>query len=149
MSDMINLDELLDITLDDIEDLPSFDLFPIGTHHCLCSFDTKEANGKQAIEFSIKLVETIELANPEDQAPKAGDTNSTLFFLENEFGLGAFKRIAKVFAEALNLTSIRDVIEGVKDVEAAITTSKRLDKKTKKDTGEIKYYLDIKEVKVL
>lgn len=144
---MSDLDNLLDSTLDDLEDLPSFTPFPIGAHKVLASFEPKEINGKSAIELSFKLLETLELADAsvsEDDYPKAGDTSNTMFMLDNEFGRGNLKKCAMPFGVALELSTIRDIIEGVKEVECIILTGLRVDK-----NDPDKKYLQVKEIQVV
>ncbi len=141
---MSELDELLDVTLDDLDDLPSFEPYPSGAHRVTASFELKDINGKPAAELKFTLLETLELADPQATAPKPGDTCNTMFMLRNEFGLGNFKKTSAPFAEALGLTSIRDILEGVKEVECVIITGIRVDKN---DTS--KRYLQVKELSLV
>lgn len=143
---MSDLDTLLDAKLDDLEDLPSFQPFPAGTHRCLATFDTKDINGKAAVELGFEMVECLETAdNLEESAmPKQGDKSNTMFMLDNEFGRGNLKKCALPFAEALNLSSVREVIETVKAVECVVVTSLRTDKN---DTS--KQYLQVKEIGIV
>lgn len=149
---MSELDSLLDTTLDDLADLPSFQPFVAGTHRVLASFDTKEINGKAAVELSFKMIETIECADSNDQAAlengqapnKEGDTSNTMFMLANEFGQGNLKKCAVPFVEAFNYSTIREVVEGVKEVECVVITSLRADK-----NDPDKKYLQVKEIAVV
>jgi len=141
---MSDLDTLLDATLDDLEDLPEFKPFPGGAHRVLASFEAKTVGIKTAIELSFKLLETMELTNPQDEPSKPGDTASTLFFLDNEYGVGNFKRCAKPFAEALAFSTNREIVEGVKEVECVIITSIKKDK-----NDPDKKYLNVKEIQVV
>ena len=156
---MSDLNDLLDATLDDLEDLPSFQPFPVGAHKVLASFDTKEINGKQAVSLDFKLVEVLELADasiteeienaagdliPNPKFPKAGDSAGTMFMLDNEYGRGNLKKCATPFGEALELSTIREIIEGVKEVECIVLTGLRKDK-----NDPDKFYLDVKEIQVV
>lgn len=139
------LDNLLDSTLDDLQDMPEHKPFAEGAHTVLATLELKEINGAPAVELAFKYVEAIELAanvSPED-APKVDDTANTMFMMNNEFGQGAFKKIAKVFGEALGTGSIREIIEQVNDFECHIVTSIRTDKK-----DPDKKYLHVKELQV-
>jgi hypothetical protein len=149
--DTMNMDSLLDETLDDLEDLPEFKPYPAGAHQCLATFSTKEINGNAAIELGFKLVETLEFANPQEAtnengepSTKQGDTASTMFMLNNEFGRGNLKKCATPFGEALGLPTIRDIVNEVQDIECVILTSIRTDKNDKD-----KHYLNVKEIQVL
>lgn len=128
---MSDLDDLLDMQLDDLEDMPSYAPFPRGAHRVLATFSKKEIKGATAIELGFELVETIELKDAlakGEEAPKAGDTCSTLFMLNNEYGRANLKMCGTPFAKAMDLTSIRDVIEQVQSVECVILTGLRPDK---------------------
>lgn len=141
---MSDLDNLLDATLDDLEDLPSFTPFPCGAHRVLATFEEKDINGNPAIELNFKLVETIELSDANDATPKEGDTSNTMFMLNNEYGRGNLKKCAMPFGAALELSKIRDIIEQVTDVECIIITGLRVDKNDKE-----KFYLQVKEIEVV
>jgi len=141
---MSELDNLLDTTLDDIEDLPSFTPFPAGAHRVLASFEQKEINSHPAIELNLKMVEVVELAEPTATPPVPGDTANTMFLLDNEFGLGNFKKCATPFGEALGFSTMREIVEGVKEVECIVMTSVRKDK-----NDPDKLYLNVKEIAVV
>ena len=146
---MSEVDALLDSTLDDLADLPTFVPYPPGAHQVLATLELKEINSKPAVELSFKYMEAIELVTPateENPGPKQGDTSNTMFMLDNEFGVGNFKKCAKPFGEALQLTVNREIIEAVTDIECVILTSIRTDKK---DPNDIKHYLNVKEIKVV
>lgn len=141
------LDNLLDATLDDIADLPSFQPFPVGAHRVLATFGQKEINGKGAITLDFKLIETVEYANPQDaetSPTKEGDASGTMFMLDNEYGAGNFKKCAAPFAEMVGSSGLRAIVEGVQDVECLVLTGLR----SKKDDATVKY-LDVKEITVL
>lgn len=142
MSDIMNA--LLDATLDDIQDLPEFKNYPVGAHKVLATFSTKVISGKDAIDLSFKYQECMGLADENDVVPAVGDTCSTMFMLDNEYGQGNFKKCAKPFAEALGFATLRDIIEGVKDVECIILTGLRADKNDKE-----KFYMQVKEIQVV
>lgn len=141
---MSDLDSLLDATLDDLEDLPSFQPFAPGVHRVFATFEQKDINKKPAIELIFVMVETVELADPEDEPPKAGDTSNTMFMLDNEYGRGNLKKCTAPFSAALNLSTIRDVVEQVKNVECLIVSSIRVDK-----NDPDKKYLNVKEIQVV
>jgi len=141
--DTSSVDDLLDSTLDDLEDLPTFSPFPAGAHRVAATASFKEINGKTCVDLSFKAMETLELANTSDTPVKAGDESSTLFMLDNEFGRGNMKKCLTPIGEALGTASIRETIEQCKDVECVILTSIRVDKNDKD-----KKYLNVKELQV-
>lgn len=139
------IEALLDSTLDDLEDLPEFKPFPAGVHRALATLELKVVNEVQCIELSLKGIETAELAEPTKDVPiKAGDTASALFMLNNEFGRGAFKAIAKPMAEALGTSTTRQLIDAAKGVEVLVITTA---KKDKNDPDRV--FMKIKELQVV
>jgi hypothetical protein len=140
-----DMNALLDLCLDDLEDLPEFKPFPPGTHDCIANFERKAINGDAYVELKLKLIETVELADPNtpaEQQCKPGDESNTLYNLGNEFGRGALKAIGTPVCQSLGLASIRELIES-KDVEVRVTTGVR---KNKDDPD--KKYLQVKELSV-
>lgn len=141
---MSDLDTLLDATLDDLEDLPTFTPFAAGAHRVLASLESKEINGKPCVELTLKLVEVMELVDTNGTQPQPGDTSNTLYFLDNEIGRGKFKAVASSFGEALGLSNLREIVEQVTDVECVIVNSVTTDK-----NDPDKKYLNIKELQVV
>lgn len=136
MSD-INLDDLLDKTLDDLADLPEFKPFTPGAHRVRINFEKKIVNNHPSVEMSMELLETLELADPstEEGASKPGDKTSVLFMLDNEMGQGKLKEVLKPISAALGLGKISEVIEAAKDLEVVVSTKVRVNK----DKPDAKY----------
>lgn len=137
-----NLD-ILDAKLDDIDDLPEFAIFPAGAHRARATMEIKEVNGKRAVELSLSLIEHMELADPNDKALPEGSQSSVLYMLDNEYGVGNLKKVAKPFGEALGTQVLKEIIEQVRDIEVAVLTTVRTDK-----NDPDKKYLGIKELHV-
>lgn len=141
----LDLDALLDGTLDDLADLPEFKPFPAGTHRVSATIAPKDIGGRFAFELTCTMIEPLELADPTEEPPKVGDTASSAYLMDNEFGQGAFKKIAAVFVSALQLeNSKRAIVEGVKDIECVIVSTIRVDKK-----DPDKKYFAVKELQVI
>lgn len=141
--DNMDMDNLLDSTLDDLEDLPEFKPFPAGAHNVKASFSEKDINGNPAVELELTLIETVELSDPQDEMMAPGTSCSTAFFLNNEFGRGNLKKCAVPFGAALGFGTIREIVDGVKDVECLVLTTLRKDK-----NDPDKKYLNVKEIHV-
>jgi hypothetical protein len=139
----MNVDDILDMELDDLEDMPEFKPFPAGVHKCSISMAIKEVNDKPCVEVALKAIETLELANPSDEPTKPGDETNVLCFLDNEMGRGNLKAIAAQLAEYAGSRNNRVIIDAVTDVECLVATAIRHNKKTDTD------YTDIKEIKVV
>jgi len=130
-------DSLLDATLDDLADLPSFKAFPPGVHLCKMFLAIKEINKKPAVEAKLVHKETLELTNPTDIPPNAGDETTVLYILKNndgsanEIAQGQLKGIlSKLKAAGVEGGSTREVIEAVNGIEIAAVTAQRENKQT-------------------
>jgi len=125
----INLDSILDSSIDDLADLPEFAVFPNGVHKVIIDFESKEVNKHPCVEMKMKAIETIELANPAADTPlEAGAESSVLFMLDNEFGQGKFKAIVKTLAGALGTNKISETVEAAKGMEVQAVCKVRQNK---------------------
>lgn len=123
------LDSLLDSNIDDLADLPEFQVYPNGVHTVLINFESKTVNNHPCLELKMKAVETVELANPAaDQPLTAGTESSVLFMLDNEFGQGKMKAIVKVLAAHLGTSSIKETIEAAAGMEVQVVCKVRQNK---------------------
>lgn len=138
-----DMDALLDMELDDIEDLPEFKPFPGGCYAVAATMEQKKIGEHSCIELALKLVSVQEMVDPSEVPPAEGDEASVLYMLDNEFGLGKLKVVAKQFAEFAGSEKLRDIVNAVKDVQCMVITGIRKDKN---DTS--KKYMDIKEIAV-
>lgn len=139
------LDNLLDATLDDLADLPTFTPFPCGAHRVLATF--KRNDEMKAVILDLTMIETIEYANPQDgetSPTKEGDTSNAMYQLGNKWGAGNFKKAAKNFVEHVGESGLSAIVDGVENVECMVLTGLRKDKNDPE-----KFYLDIKEITVL
>lgn len=128
----IDLDSILDSSIDDLADLPEFGIYPSGAHRVIINWESKEVNKHPSMELKMKLVETVELTNPaEDQPVVAGTESSSLFMLDNEFGQGAFKKIMKTLAEACGTQKISETVDASQGMEVTVIVVTKPDKKDK------------------
>lgn len=122
------LDDLLDMSLDDLADLPEFKLLPVGAHVCTMELASKVVNDKPSIELKLKLIETKELANPAEEPCEVGTESSQLFDMTNEFGQGKFKNLAKPLAIHFGVTKTSELIEQSKGAEVLVVVKHRQNK---------------------
>ena len=139
----MSLDSLLDLSLDDLADLPEFKVFPPGAHRVVIGLGTKEINKHPSVELKMKLVETVELADPSEEAVAAGTECSVAFMLDNEFGQGKFKEILKPLAAHTGLNKAGEVFEAANGLEVLVVT------KTRQNKEKTQTYLDIVKLEVL
>ena len=125
----IDLDSILDSSIDDLADLPEFAVFPNGVHRVLINWESKEVNKHPCMELKMKAVETVELANPAEDSPlAAGTESSVLFMLDNEFGQGKFKSIIKSLASATGTSKISEAVEASNGMEIQVVCKVRQNK---------------------
>lgn len=126
----IDLDSILDSSIDDLADLPEFGIYPSGAHRVSIKWEQKEVNKHPSMELKMTMIETVELTNPEaDEPVAAGVESSALFMLDNEFGQGAFKKIMKSLAEACGTQKISETVEASNGMEVTVVVVTKPDKK--------------------
>jgi hypothetical protein len=158
---MASLDDLLDGTLDDLADAPAFKPFPAGAHTLKINWITDQPiNEVPTVKLKLTHVETVELANPEDEPAKAGDTTEVAFMLKkkdpndaskmiaNELAQGQLKEIIASLKTGLNLETAtnREVMAASEGMEVLVSTTIRTDKRDKND---LKHYTAVKSVMVV
>jgi len=129
------LDSLLDSTLDDLADLPTFQPYPAGAHRCTIEFEEKVINRKPAVELKLIGISTEELADPaEDKPIEPKQETQVLYILTkedgsvNEVSQGKLKEVLKPLGEATGATSIRAIMAASKGMEVLAITKKRHNK---------------------
>jgi hypothetical protein len=143
MTTTTDFDSILDMQLDDIADLPEFKVFPAGAHRVTIKFEKKEINKHPAMELKLKLIETVEMVQPDEVAPAAGTESSVAFMMDNEFGMGKFKEVLKPLAAHLGFSRVSEIIEQSADMECLVVTKVRQNKEKTQN------YLDIVSLQVM
>lgn len=147
-------DSLLDGTLDDIADLPSFAAWPAGAYRALLpeGFKQKLINEKPVFELKLVNKEVLEISNAAetDEAPKVDDECSVAFGIDTDIGKGFFKEALTPFINALGLTAdqagaVRAGVESSKGMEVIAVMKRRV---VKKD-GEEKIYPTLVKIEIL
>lgn len=142
----VDLDSLLDSTLDDLADMPEFKPFPAGAHRATIHMEVKLVNDIPSLDIKLTGIETVELANPEDTPLKEGDSTNQLIMLKkkdgtkNEFSEGKMKELLKPLASQFGTATNRETIEASNGAEVLVVTKLRKDDRNKDD---IKYYTEI------
>lgn len=130
---VIPIENLMDASLDDVADLPPFIAPPKG-HYALMleKFEQKVVNDKPAVSMNLVVVSTLELANKSEEAVKDGTKFNLLFMMDNEFGQGAFKAIAKPLAAGLGMGApkVSDIL-ALTNISIKAAVGQRADKKDK------------------
>jgi len=129
-TDLIPIEDLMDSSIDDLEELPPFIVPPVGYYKLAVSLSRKSVNDKPCIEAAFVVRETLELKNPSEAPCEAGTKFSQLFTMDNEWGQKGFKSFLKGLIDPLGLSGkkVSEVIEAVQNVEVAATVKQRKDK---------------------
>lgn len=155
MSDntLLDLDAMLNDSLDNIADVPDFMNPPVGEYRlsvkdcAIDKYETKKEPGvqKQRMKFTYAIIETISVAGSEPPAP-----DGTLFtetFMATEQGLSFFKKRIKDVMGASDVAGVTlgDMMNSVKGQEF---TCRLTIKKTKGADGTEYENIQIRVVKV-
>lgn len=142
---MANLDfSILDGTLDDIDDLPGFLVFPSGAYliELAKGLEKKAIGAHPAVEMAMTCLEVKELANAtadEANKPKIGDICTAAYMLDNPMGQGKLKEVLKPIGDKLGLSKNSEIMGASKGVKALIL----MQKTTKEKDGVTKEYCKI------
>lgn len=137
--------DILDKSIDDIEDLPGFVVPPAGVYMLRCNAEVKEVNNKDAVELKFTVAECLEQQDEAATPAKVGDKFSTLFMLDNEIGVGRLKEAMIPFAEAFGTRNLKQLVtEQIKDILISAKVKPRQDKK-----DPDKVYADVSQITVV
>jgi len=145
-----DLDSLLDGTLDDLADLPTFNPYPAGAHRAFVYFEEKVINKKPAVELKLVGIATEELADAtEDKPIEPKQETQVLYILKkddgtvNEVSQGKLKEVLAPLGAATGETGLRKIMLAASGMEVLAITKKRLNKQS--DT----YNTDIVKLEVV
>jgi hypothetical protein len=149
MSENLDLD-LLDMSLDDIEDLPGFEVPYNGEYLLKMHLSLKLVNKKAAVESNYEVVECLKKNDESDPDTVPGTKFSSLYFLQGDedkvkMSLGRLKELLAQPAEELGEGNVkilvRDHFATPRMVSATVT--RRADKEDKE-----KFYAGVKNLKL-
>lgn len=126
---MSNVNELLDMDLDDLADLPEFVVPPAGTYRALLEkVESKKIGEHPALEFKYKMLETIELEDPNaTPVPENCETNEA-YMTDNEFGVGRLKGVLKPLAAHYGTSKVSETCDAAAGTEVLLVTKVRQNK---------------------
>lgn len=123
-----SIDDLFSASIEDLADLPAFETPPPGTYILRATCSVKKINNKDAVEAAFEVVETVELADPNDKAPAAGTKFSMAFFIDNEFAIGNLKKFLQPFQAHFGVGNIGALVQEIKEVTISALVKNRKDK---------------------
>lgn len=142
MSDQDDLDllddvdaALLDKTLDEIEDLPGFEVPYNGRYLLKANRKIKKINEKAAVEVEFEVMECLKKDNDSDPDTVPGTKFSQLYFLQGDeeavrVSMGMLKQFVKPIAERVGESNLKALIKDhLTDVLIAATCVRRKDSK--------------------
>lgn len=143
----------LDASLDDIEDLPEFTVFPSGAVVVdIESWEQKKINDKDAIVIHTKFDSELEWTEQADKFPIKGDMMDISFMVNNKFGLGKMKQFLTPIKAKFGTTSTRQSLDAIVNGKLVIVgkreeATEKLADGTKRIIAD-KFYYRIKNVMV-
>lgn len=129
-----NIDDILDMTLDDLADMPSITPFPNGAHKVTMEFMPVDPKKPSNVQLKLTYVEAMELSDPTSVAPAVGDTNTIFFGLKkkdgtaNEFAQGALKLVIIALKDTFPGNTTREIMASAKGAEVMVVTKVRYGK---------------------
>ena len=152
-----NVDDLLNATMDDIDELPPLAIPPTGNYTCAVTIERKEVSGKDALITTYKVVEIGEVADPAEasevvigQSWQNGCYTKKRDGKTNEAGIAMFKTSLVPFAQHFfpdtwKSTSIGDITSKVQDTVCNLA----LRRVQRKDADEGEFNFRIKSLIVM
>ena len=132
-----NFDDLMDMNMDNIEDLPPVGVPPTG-HYNLLVTASREASqsGGEFIKFAYTVEGVNEVKNPGEEAQAAVGMSFTEFFsplkkdgTTNEWGMKFLKQAMQPFAAEFGGSSFSEVLASIDKVSIAASLVRTVDKK--------------------
>lgn len=138
---------LLDMSIDDIDDLPGFEVPVNGVYSLKFWTQVKIVNNKDCVEQNFEVIECLEQNDAGETATKVGVKFSMLAQLGNEIAEGKMKAImlpiAAHFGERNMLKLITDTCSQASGVIITAKVKRRADKEDKD-----RFYADVSNVVV-
>ena len=138
---MENLDNLLDMSLDELADLPEFVVYPAGAYRCTLNIEAKKIGEHPAVELSFKHIETVEKGSETDEDVTPGTECSAAFMLDNQFGQGNLKKVVAPLVAHFGTPKLSEIAAN-KDLEVLLVS------KTRQNKDKTQTYLDIISLQV-
>lgn len=134
-----DLDALLDTTLDDLADLPSFEAWPAGTYQAqIIELGMKAIGAHPSFCFKLKNKGVVELTEEDAVPPKEGDETELVFMMDNEIGQGKLKEVSSGVMETLGATTFRQLKDTAKGVEVIVVLNRKFSKEKDRWFADLK-----------
>lgn len=126
--------DLLDKTLDEIDDLPGFDVPVNGRYLLKANAAMRTINDKAAVEIGLEMMECLKKDNDMDEDSVVGSKFSQLYFLAGEedsvkISVGLLKQFCKPIGAHFDEANLKTIVkEHIKDLLISATVVRRKDK---------------------
>lgn len=148
----VPVEDIMDASIDDIKDLPGFEVPPKGHYKLQVSLERKVVNDHPCVEAKITVLETMELASSSDTKVENGTKFGQLFMMDNEWGQGGFKGVVKPIAAGLGMVNPKnsEAVAKIQNITIAATLNHRYHKEDKqKPVADRRTYADLQNVQVV
>jgi len=143
------MNEMPEMTLDNIEDMPGFDLPPSGEYLCALSLQYKVLNAKPKLEFQFEIKEIINKGDQHPEAPAMPGQKFGVLTNYDETGLKFAKKHLAMCQAAIGCgPSLSEIIGGTKDLPVKVTFNYRTQDKIDPNTNKPYENLQIKAMAV-
>lgn len=138
-----DFDSILDKSIDDLKDLPSFTVPATGVYGLRIQAETKAINDKPAVILHYTVRHIVELADsniPEADRAKEGDKFDVAIFLkdndgkDSEIGWGRLKEQLLPYEEVASTKSVLGIVKYL--VASPVDITAKVVKKQRKDDAE-------------
>ena len=135
---------ILDKSIDDIEDLPGFEVPEPGIYSLTMNTELKKINNKDCVEAKFVTIELIEANDPAAPITKVGTSFGVLFMLDNDIALGRMKELLAPISQHFGVTNLGTLVtETCKDLVVVAKIKRRADKVDKE-----KFYAEISNLSI-
>ena len=132
-----SFDDLMDMSMDDVEDLPPVGVPPTGHYNFEVTAERKARDdGSEFIQFAYLVTSVNEVANPDEQDQAAVGQEFMEFFsplkkdgTTNEWGMKFLKAAMQPFAAHFGGGNFAEVLASINKVAIAATLTRKRDKK--------------------
>ncbi len=142
-----NIDSLLDGTLDDLANVPGYQVYPPGNHKVTINWKKPTKDRPTTIGLELTAIETLELNDSADTPLVPGTKSGVSFKMDNEYGQTAFRAVIAALAEHYGAGTNREIMEKSEGAECLVVTKIRQGKK--QEGKPVAEYTDIVEIGVI
>lgn len=136
---------LLDKSIDDIDDLPGFEVPVPGMYTLKFWTELKVVNDKDCVSCNFETIECLEQNDAEEPPTKSGTKFNTLHQVENDIAMGKLKELLVPVSQHFGVSNVATLVtETCKEPLIVVAKVKR--RKDKNDAD--KFYADVSGLQV-